>query len=97
MAGTLIYVEFYDHYSLSADWFYEDDVGNPRVIRGVGFLLKETPEIIFLTSVHDETSCLYSGGIAVMKKCIKTIRKIDLNDINSSSEYINQKPSKKSK
>jgi hypothetical protein len=85
MTGIVIYVEFYDHYSLPADWFDKDDVGSPRIVKASGFLLKETGQHIYLASIYDEDSELASGGAAILKKCIKIIRRFDLNDLNSSS------------
>lgn len=86
MADILVYVEFYDHFSLPADWFSLEDVLRVRTVQASGFLIKETPQMIYLSSISDSESELESGGVAIIKKCIKTIRKIKISDFNSPSK-----------
>jgi hypothetical protein len=70
----ILYISWYDHYSLGEEW-YEKKVKTPsRVIESVGFLMDEDDQYYYISSLRDTQTKCYSSGIAILKNCVKELK-----------------------
>lgn len=72
--GSLVKVEWEDHYSCSG-WQKESDE-SPVIVTTVGHIVKETPKMLVLAQSYSSSNSSSGNHMGIIKKCIKTRKEI---------------------